>query len=296
VGSSVGTIDLSTTGSEGATDNDSSDSKEDSAGEQPGDEVKRGDNRDGEQGARTKRSRLVVGSPEEERENPYVMSPSLGGRCSYCAESGHVRRDEKGNLLCTTEKKADRMSGCIYGTCPTKGEHRTRACPELHSLCPSCLHRGHTRKTKCQDWTKARWEEARIEFEETADDGYWTSKRRADERYGFWGAMRGSAFPYPCGYKTLTTMVVANVDVLLADQRKGVRVSAPGRGAESSGTGGEGGRKRATPSTTTEKGKSATGKGKRSRGAAADARRQGGAPGTDQSSRSGVKTKGQIKK
>lgn len=153
---------------------------------------------------------------EQDRRNPYQLNPSLGRRCTYCGIGGHSYKTKEGAILCEKYLGDDPdAEKCAYTRCQDTTKHRTEACPTLAHKCGICHHRGHYEADGCWNWSANEWEAARDEFEEVADRGCLTIRRRHDERWGFFGHIWGNPFPYFARYNSLLQMPVREVDVAL---------------------------------------------------------------------------------
>ncbi len=150
------------------------------------------------------------------RNNPYKPQPYYGRVCHFCSSSGHSLNHKNGSLLCPKKRAADQnQEFCVYPPCPSKTTHTTRVCPRLHRLCRDCLHRGHPEGIGCLNWSEREWAYRRDLFERFAAHGLWTSTRRSEERYGWFGHLYGSPFPFPTNYDALVAMPVSKADTLL---------------------------------------------------------------------------------
>ncbi len=189
-----------------------------------------------------------------ERENPYVADPGLARLCNYCAKGKHSYKHKSGAVMCEAALEDDPEADiCTYPRCEDKKSHRIAACKMLHHRCGVCNHRGHAEDVRCWEWTEEEWMWARDDFEAYADMGVLTTSRRRDERWGWWGHLRGSPFPYFAPYPALLDMDYREVDeklglrprILRADGTGGVtiRYATRGRGHYASRPRG-GGRKR----------------------------------------------------
>ncbi len=144
---------------------------------------------------------------ETERHNFYVPQPSLGRVCHYCGKPGHSLRSQDGVVMCDAYLRDDKeIPKCRYPKCLNNTTHRTPACPTMHHRCEICHFRGHEESSGCWRWSERDWEDAKRTFEDTADAGVLTGRRRREERYGFWGHIKGSPFPYFDTYERLLGM------------------------------------------------------------------------------------------
>jgi hypothetical protein len=163
------------------------------------------------------------------RENPYASRPALGRRCRGCGSRGHSLRASDGVVLCPQADwfgRGERV--CRYELCTAPELHRTAVCEDLHSLCGSCLHRGHGPDANCQGWTNRDWVRARRLFKRVARLGVLTRRCTRDERWSFYGSRRGGGMPYPRSFRSLMELPVERADqVLREDQRQGASVSVP---------------------------------------------------------------------
>ncbi len=165
-----------------------------------------------------------------ERENPYVTVPGLARLCNYCARGKHSYKHKSGAIMCEAALEDDQETDiCTYRRCDDKRSHRIAACPMLHHRCAICHHRGHDEEARCWEWSDEEWKRARDDFEELADFGVLTTSRRRDERWGWWGHLRRTPFPYFAPYPALLDM-----DWREVDEKLGLRPKIP----RSDGSGG----------------------------------------------------------
>ncbi len=174
-----------------------------------------------------------------ERENPYANQPGLARLCLYCAKGKHSYKHKSGAIMCETALEDDPTEdNCTYPQCNDRKNHRLAACPMLHHRCAICNHRGHDEEARCWEWTDDEWVAARDTFEGYADFGVLTTSRRRDERWGWWGHLRRSPFPYFAPYPALLDMDWREVDEQLglrprlpkADGYGGIPIRFPTRG------------------------------------------------------------------
>jgi hypothetical protein len=108
--------------------------------------------------------------------------PDFRDRCLTCGEWFHSSIDR---FFCEPEK-----AKCIYPSCQPqvtilqKADHNIKVCRHLQHGCVKCMMRGH-HPDFCPGKTVADKEESRRLFEEFADFGINTSKRRENPYLGF---------------------------------------------------------------------------------------------------------------
>ncbi len=196
---------------------------------------------------------------DQDRQNPYQLDPAFGRRCTYCGIGGHSYKTKEGAILCEKYLGDDpNAQKCAYSQCGDPTKHRTEACPTLHHRCGICHHRGHYEADGCWNWSEEGWEAARDAFEEVADRGCLTTRRRHDERWGFFCHIWREPFPYFAKYVHLLRMPVREVDIELglAPDNRARRVARSGEVTFHAGT----------PRSAAGRGRAPRGRGRAPRG------------------------------
>ncbi len=157
--------------------------------------------------------------PNQRRLNPYKAVPLFDRVCFACGEPGHSRRNHKGGLLCPREISEPATLICTYRACHNRVGHLVAVCPTMHHRCLACAHRGHLESANCSKWSSAQWQAAWEDFESSADEGHWTSKRKGDDRWGFHTHLfKQAGYPFD---ETHTQLLRRSVEYL--DYERGLR-------------------------------------------------------------------------
>lgn len=172
-----------------------------------------------------KGSKFRTWTPNIERDNFYRANPVFPPICLFCAGSDHSFCRKDGTLLCPNHAEITAATPhgpiCRYKRCKDPRGHTTATCPDLHHLCQVCVRRGHREEDGCDAWSPAQWAEARADFEDAADLGFWTRRRRSEDRWRFFGARRGEPMPYRYSWYTSKSQTVFTAALLLAGHRGG---------------------------------------------------------------------------
>ncbi len=125
--------------------------------------------------------------------------PSFGPACTCCGSKTHnFRADNSYDVICPVYLNNNNKAPlCEYPLCTDRFTHTMRLCKTLHHICQLCHIRGHTEVHNCRQWTAAQWDDNRRQWEDAADEGFFTSLRRTQWLFGYFAHRKFTPFPFP---------------------------------------------------------------------------------------------------